>query len=76
VISKSWGDSVGEFQSPTLQGENSRSGLNWLKLLFYERGLSPNRKIIIYDQATMVLVLCFLFRDITFKEGRLLILSW
>jgi hypothetical protein len=39
-------DSTGEVQGPTLQGENSRSGLNWLclaiallKALFYECGL-------------------------------------
>jgi hypothetical protein len=38
-------DSIGEVQGPTLQGENPRSGLNWvclaialLKVLFCERG--------------------------------------
>jgi hypothetical protein len=40
------GNSTGEVQGPTLQGENLRSGLNWLclamvllKVLFCERGL-------------------------------------
>jgi hypothetical protein len=40
----SGGDSIGEVQGPTLQGENPRSGLNWLclaiallKALFCER---------------------------------------
>jgi hypothetical protein len=43
----SGGDSTGKVQSPTLQGENPRPGLNWLclaitllKALFCERGLS------------------------------------
>jgi hypothetical protein len=42
----SGGDSTGEVQGPTLQGENPRSGLIWLCLaiallraLFYEREL-------------------------------------
>jgi hypothetical protein len=42
----SGGDSVGEVQGPTLQGENPRSGLNWLcltiallKTFFCECGL-------------------------------------
>jgi hypothetical protein len=42
----SGGDGTGEVQGPTLQGENPRSGLNWLCLaiallraLFCERGL-------------------------------------
>jgi hypothetical protein len=42
----SGGDSTGEVQGPTLQGENPRSDLNWLclaivllKTLFCERGL-------------------------------------
>jgi hypothetical protein len=41
------GGSIGEVQSPISQGENPRSGLNWLclamfllKALFGERGLS------------------------------------
>jgi hypothetical protein len=43
----SGGDSTGEVQSPTLQDENLRSGLNWLclamtllKALFCVRGIS------------------------------------
>jgi hypothetical protein len=43
---ESGGESTGEVQGPTLEGENLRSGLNWLclamvllKVLFYERGL-------------------------------------
>jgi hypothetical protein len=41
----SGGDSTGEVQGPTLQGENPRSSLNWsclaialLRALFVERG--------------------------------------
>jgi hypothetical protein len=48
AASASRGGSIGEVQSSTLQGENPRSGLNWLcqamallKALFCERGLSP-----------------------------------
>jgi hypothetical protein len=44
----SGGDCARGVQSPTLQGENLRSDLNWLclamallKTLFCERGLSP-----------------------------------
>jgi hypothetical protein len=32
VVSASWGDNIGEVQSPTFQGENPRSDLNWLCL--------------------------------------------
>jgi hypothetical protein len=32
VASTSGGDNIGEVQSPTSEGENIRSGLNWLCL--------------------------------------------
>ena len=36
----SGGDNIGEVQSPTFQGENPRSGLNWLCLtLFFLKAL-------------------------------------
>jgi hypothetical protein len=47
AASASRGDITGEIKSLNLQGENPRSGLNWLcmaiallEALFYERGLS------------------------------------
>jgi hypothetical protein len=47
TASASGGDSIGEVQSLTLQGENPRSNLNWLcltmvllKILFCEQRLS------------------------------------
>jgi hypothetical protein len=79
---ESGGDNTGKVQSLTFQGENPRSGLNWLCLamslleaLFCERKLSLGRKPKIYDRATMVLVYCFLLVGVAFKEVGLLVLS-
>jgi hypothetical protein len=76
-------DSTGEVQSPTLQSENPRSGLNWLclamtllKTLFCERGLSSWCKPKIYDRATTVLMCYFLLGGVAFGEARLPVLSW
>jgi hypothetical protein len=63
---ESGGRITGEVQSLTFQGENPRSGRNWLclamallKALFWERGLSSRWKPKIIDRATMALVHCF-----------------
>jgi hypothetical protein len=74
--------SIGEVQSPSLQGEYSRSGLSWLcmsmtllKALLCERGLSPGWKPKVYDRATMMLMHRFVLEDIVFGEAELLVLS-
>jgi hypothetical protein len=69
----SGGDSIGEVQGPTLQGENPRSGLNWLclaisllKVLLCGRGLFSRMKPKIYNRAITVLVHCSLLGGIAF----------
>jgi hypothetical protein len=79
----SGGDSTGEVQSPTLQGENPRSGLSWLclamillKALLCERGRSWGWKPKICDRATTVCVHCFLLEGVAFEEAGVLVLFW
>jgi hypothetical protein len=63
------GPSTGEVQSLSFQGENPRSGLNWLylaivllKALFREWGLSSGWKPKIFDRTTIALVHYFFWR--------------
>jgi hypothetical protein len=83
TASASGGDNISEVQSSILQGKNLRSGLNWmclamtlLKTLFCERLLFLGWKPKIFDRATMMLVHCFLLKDVTFGEAGLLMLYW
>jgi hypothetical protein len=83
AVSANGGDNTGEDQSPTLQGENSRSGLSWLcmamsllKALFSERGLSPEWKSRVYEWATMARVHYFLLEGIAFGEAVLVLSCW
>jgi hypothetical protein len=76
-------DNRGEVQSPTLEGENSRSGLNLLcltmillKTLFCQREFSPRWKPMIYDWGTITLVHYFLPGDVAIGEAELRVLSW
>jgi hypothetical protein len=80
---KSGGDSTWKVQGPTLQGEDLRSGLNWLclvmtllKALFCERGLFFRWKPKIYDRATTALVHCSLLGGVAFENVGFLVLSW
>jgi hypothetical protein len=62
MASISGDDNIGDVQSPTLQGENPMLGLNWLcptmvllKSLFYDSGLFPWWKPMIYDRQRRLL---------------------
>jgi hypothetical protein len=76
-------DCTGEVHSLTFQGENPRSGINWLcltmvllKALFWEGGLSLGWKPKTFDRATIALVLCSFVAGIAYGEVGLLVLSW
>ena len=76
------GGNIGGVQSLIFQGENSKSGLNWLylalallKSLFWKCGLSPGWKHKIFDRVATMLLQCFLLEGITFWEYGLRMLS-
>ena len=73
VATTSGGGNIGGVQSLNFQVENPRSGLSCLclamvllKTLFYEFGLSPGWKPMIFDRATTALVHCYFPRGIIF----------
>jgi hypothetical protein len=82
VASASEGDNIGEVQSHILQGENSRSRVNWLyltmvllKAIVYEHGLSLGKKHITMIGRRHAYRL-FPSWWVVIEEAGLLMLSW